>query len=66
MSLLSERSRGRVEANSKRLVYRAGRVPHRAGDPPHVYVVERGMIRIFWSDPEGMWRSSRIRSGSKS
>jgi CRP/FNR family transcriptional regulator, cyclic AMP receptor protein len=52
-SLLSENSRKRIRQGCKREVVRAGRVFHHAGAPKRVYIVEHGLIRIFWSDPDG-------------
>jgi CRP/FNR family transcriptional regulator, cyclic AMP receptor protein len=52
-SLLSENSRKRIHQGSKREVVPAGRVFHHAGGPKRVYIVERGLIRIFWADPDG-------------
>jgi CRP/FNR family transcriptional regulator len=53
LSLLNDTSRRRLEAGSKRLDYRAGSLPHHASGPDRVFIVERGLIRIFWSDTDG-------------
>lgn len=54
LSLLSESSRRRVTAGAKRQTFSAGLVTHHAGDPPpRVYLIEHGLMRVFWSDPDG-------------
>ena len=32
---------------------RAGALVHHAGDQPRAFIVERGLMRVFWSSPEG-------------
>lgn len=53
MSLLSAESRRRVDLGSMRETCRAGGLVHHAGDEPRAFIVERGLMRIFWSDDQG-------------
>lgn len=53
LSLLSDRSRRRLVAGAKRTAHRAGVVTHHPGSPQSAAIVERGLVRIFSSDPEG-------------
>jgi CRP-like cAMP-binding protein len=53
LSLLSDSNRRRLVAGAKRTAYRAGDVPHHAGGPQSAAIVEHGLIRIFWNDPDG-------------
>ena len=53
LSLLSAANRRRVLERSTRAVYPAGTIAFRPGDPPRAYLVERGLLRIFMSIPDG-------------
>jgi len=53
LSLLSAANRRRVLERSTRAVYSAGTIAFRPGDPLRAYLVERGLLRIFMSIPDG-------------
>src|SRR5260221_2341772 len=53
MTLLSAEGRRRLEAGASRENCRAGALAHHAGDQARAFVVERGLMRVFWSDPNG-------------
>ncbi len=53
LSLLSEASRHRLTRGSRPALYRSGTLAFNAGDPPRLYLVEHGLVRIFWSLPDG-------------
>lgn len=49
LSLLSEANRRRLLEGSTRAVYPGGTVAFRPGDPPRAVLVDRGLVRIYWS-----------------
>jgi CRP/FNR family cyclic AMP-dependent transcriptional regulator len=53
LSLLSDAQRRRVLENSERMVYPAGAVAFRAGSPGRAYVLEKGLVRVYWTVPDG-------------
>jgi CRP-like cAMP-binding protein len=53
LSLLSDVNRRRLLARSTRNVYPAGTIAFRPDDPPRAFVVERGLVRVYWSVPDG-------------
>lgn len=53
LSLLSEASRHRLMRGSRPALYKPGTLAFNAGDPPVLYLVEHGLVRIFWSLPDG-------------
>jgi CRP/FNR family cyclic AMP-dependent transcriptional regulator len=53
LALLSEENRRRVLERSTRNVYPAGTLVYRAGDPPRALLIERGLVRVFRSIPDG-------------
>ncbi|HEX7264839.1 MAG TPA: Crp/Fnr family transcriptional regulator [Candidatus Dormibacteraeota bacterium] len=65
LSLLSDRSRRRLLAGAKRTAYRAGDVPHCAGGPQSAAIVEHGLIRIYWNDPDGRQATIAFMSSSE-
>ncbi len=53
LSLMSEANRRRVLEKSTRIVYPAGTVLFREDDPPRVILIERGLVRVFRTVPDG-------------
>lgn len=53
LALLSEANRRRVLEGSTRSVYEAGTLAFRRGDPPRAFLIERGLVRGYWSVPDG-------------
>jgi CRP-like cAMP-binding protein len=53
LSLLSDVNRRRCLEGSTRTAYQAGTIAYRAGDPPVAFVVARGLVRVYWTIPEG-------------
>jgi CRP-like cAMP-binding protein len=54
LALLSEANRTRLLERSKRRTYQAGTIIVHAGlSPPPAFIVEQGLVRAFWSTPEG-------------
>jgi len=53
LSLLSEANRRRVLEGSTRTVYPAGTVAFHPGDPPRAVLIERGLVRVYRSIPDG-------------
>src|ERR1700737_3925836 len=53
LSLLSPSNRRRILEGSARTVYPAGTIAVRPDGPRSVFVIERGLARLFWSVPDG-------------
>jgi CRP/FNR family cyclic AMP-dependent transcriptional regulator len=53
LSLLSDVNRHRFLAGSARGVYPAGTHAFRAGGPHRAFLVEKGLVRVYWSIPNG-------------
>jgi len=53
MSFMSEANRRRVLAKSTRIVYPAGTLLFGENDLPRVILIERGLVRIFRTVPDG-------------
>jgi CRP-like cAMP-binding protein len=53
LSLMSEANRRQVLEKSTRVVYPAGTLLFREGDPARVILIERGLIRVFRTVPDG-------------
>ena len=53
LALLPEASQRQLLAGSIQVDYPAGSVPFRPEDPPIAFLVERGLVRIFRSLPDG-------------
>ncbi len=53
LALLSEANRRRVLDGSTRAAYPAGTLAYRPGDPPCAFLIERGLVRGYWSVPDG-------------
>jgi CRP/FNR family cyclic AMP-dependent transcriptional regulator len=65
LSLLSDSNRRRLVAGSKRTDYRAGDVPHYAGGSQSAVIVEHGLVRVFWNDPDGKQATTAFISGGE-
>jgi CRP-like cAMP-binding protein len=53
LSLLSPTNRRRLLYGSTRAAYSAGTVAERPEGPPAIFLVERGLARMYWSLPDG-------------
>lgn len=53
LALLSDANRRRVLEGSKRVEYPAGTVAFPAGSPGRAFVLERGLVRVYWAVPDG-------------
>ncbi|OLC12987.1 MAG: Crp/Fnr family transcriptional regulator [Chloroflexi bacterium] len=53
MSLMSEANRRRVLGKSTPVVYPAGTLLFREGDPARVILIESGLVRVFRTVPDG-------------
>ena len=65
LSLLSDSNRRRLVAGAKRTHHRAGDVPHYAGGPQSAAIVEHGLVRVFWNDPDGRQATIAFMSSSE-
>lgn len=53
LALLSGANRRRLLENSERAVHAAGTVAFRTGAPGRSFVLQKGLVRMFWSMPDG-------------
>ena len=53
LALLSSANRKRLLENSERAVHAAGTVAFRAGAPGRSFVLQRGLVRMFWTVVDG-------------
>jgi CRP/FNR family cyclic AMP-dependent transcriptional regulator len=53
LSLLSDVNRHRLLAGSARAVYPAGSHAFRVDGPHHAFLIEKGLVRVYWSIPDG-------------
>ena len=53
LSLLSDANRGRLLEGSSRVTFSAGTIAFRREGPPLAYIIETGLVRTFWSVPDG-------------
>jgi CRP/FNR family transcriptional regulator len=50
---LSDANRRRLLEHSRQAAYPAGTVAFRAGSPGRTFVVRRGLVRVYWTVPDG-------------
>jgi len=53
LALLNAANRRRLLQNSQRAAHPAGTVPFHAGGPGRSFVLDRGLVRMFWTVPDG-------------
>ena len=53
LALMNDANRKRLLLHSKRAVHTAGTVPFQAGASGRSFVLEKGLVRMFWSVPDG-------------
>ena len=53
MSFMNDANRRRVLEKSTEVAYPPGTLLFREGDPPRVFLIERGLVRIFRTVPDG-------------
>jgi len=53
LALLSDANRRRVLEGSTRAEYPAGALAYRPGEPPVAFLIDRGLLRVYWTVPDG-------------
>jgi CRP-like cAMP-binding protein len=53
LALLSDANRKRLLENSRRATFAAGTVAFSANEPGRAFVLQRGLVRVYWSVPDG-------------
>jgi CRP-like cAMP-binding protein len=53
MSFMNETNRHRVLEKSTEVAYPPGTLLFREGDPPRIFLIERGLVRVFRTVPDG-------------